>query len=518
MEIKDDTYAYIKLVRSDGTTVDLIDSSDASGRSNSYSNFILQSVQEARAERHQLIETFGDTFLFLFGESPRFLQVQATLLNSFDFNWKAEFQYNYDNYLRGTKAIEQGARCYLFYDNNVVEGYIINCTLAEAATDPMNIQLQFQFYVLNAKSISLIDTGGSYPTRSSATVPDTLSLIEPLNIFELEELTGVPFGGSPTTPIVVRDNPIRSKTKDNTDEYTSPMQPTLEEFKASQAQANKNVIANQEVPSLPVSLSDAMESYGVSPEDAQSPQTAKDLGYGPNFSPGGVGLGSGQGQMGAYATFGASASAGASFSVGGYAGVQVGASLEASAYAGVGASAQVGAYAGVTTQGQFYGSAYAGANAGFGFSAGASAGFSVGVGASASIGATTFSNAPTSAPSYGFPGSSGYDAGFNNQLADSFGLAQLTGKTSGQAAAYASSQATFQAGGYASASAYAAAQAGGYAGYGASLGYGGYGYSMSASFAGQVGAGASVSVGGDSTAFGMVSVGGELNASISFGF
>ena len=168
LEIKDDTYAYIKLMRNDNTSIALYDAGSQGGRTqDGYSNFILQSVQEPRMEKSQIIETFGDGYVYFFGESPRFLDISAMLINSLDFNWEAEWWANYDQYLRGTRSVEQGARTYLFYDDNVVEGYILNAQAVKSSDSPMAIPLQFKFYVTNHRNISLIGVD-DYPIRKSA--------------------------------------------------------------------------------------------------------------------------------------------------------------------------------------------------------------------------------------------------------------------------------------------------------------------------------------------------------------
>ena len=77
---------------------------------------MLQNVQEAHMEKHQIVETFGESYIFFFGEAPRFIDVSAVIINSHDFNWEAEWWDNYNRFLRGTKSVEQGARTYLFYD------------------------------------------------------------------------------------------------------------------------------------------------------------------------------------------------------------------------------------------------------------------------------------------------------------------------------------------------------------------------------------------------------------------
>jgi len=127
LEIKNDSYGAIKLVQSNGKELPLYDGGSKGGTTTQYTNFILQSVREARMEKHQIVETFGESYIFFFGESPRFLDVTAVLVNSFDFNWEAEWWQNYDKYLRGSKSVEMGARTYLFYEDNVCLLYTSRC-------------------------------------------------------------------------------------------------------------------------------------------------------------------------------------------------------------------------------------------------------------------------------------------------------------------------------------------------------------------------------------------------------
>ena len=40
-------------------------------RSTVNSNFLIQAVTEERMEKQQVVETFGESFIFFFGERPR---------------------------------------------------------------------------------------------------------------------------------------------------------------------------------------------------------------------------------------------------------------------------------------------------------------------------------------------------------------------------------------------------------------------------------------------------------------
>lgn len=178
LEIKDDTYAILKLVRVDGKEIPLIDSSSPDGQTSSgYANFLLQSVVEPRLEKHQIVETFGASYIFFFGESPRFLDIQAVLLNSHDFNWEAEWWENYNTYLRGTKSVELAARTYLFYDDNIVEGYILMAQATKMSDQPLSVQLSFKFFVTNYQNISFIGDP-NFPIRASVNLPPGVSLTD----------------------------------------------------------------------------------------------------------------------------------------------------------------------------------------------------------------------------------------------------------------------------------------------------------------------------------------------------
>lgn len=177
LEIKEDTYASIKVIRADGSEVSFKDSSSATGESRAYSNFILQSVQEARMEKHQIIETFGEPYIYFFGEAPRFLDVQAVLINSNDFNWEAEWWHNWEYTLRGTRSVEQGARTYLFYDDNVIEGYMLMAQAVKTSTEPFMVQLTWRMFVSSYRNVSFVGDP-NFPVHASVNLPPDVSLTD----------------------------------------------------------------------------------------------------------------------------------------------------------------------------------------------------------------------------------------------------------------------------------------------------------------------------------------------------
>lgn len=110
-----------------------------------YSKFFLESVQEAHQEKVQIVETFNDFYAFFYGERPPVYTFSGYLLNLQNYNWLNEFTYYYQNFWRGTKAVELGARVFLTYNYQQIQGYVLNInTNISAVTDkvaPFNIQV-----------------------------------------------------------------------------------------------------------------------------------------------------------------------------------------------------------------------------------------------------------------------------------------------------------------------------------------------------------------------------------------
>lgn len=164
VQIKQDTYAVLRVTRADGTDISLFDSSAAPdyynggdeniGRSSNYANFIVQSFSDQRMEKQQIVQTFGEDYIFFFGEQPRFVNVTGVLINTKDFDWKNEFLENYERYLRGTRLVENNARLYFYVDDVVMEGYLVNSTVNLSADQPYLVQFSFQMFVCQYATLS----------------------------------------------------------------------------------------------------------------------------------------------------------------------------------------------------------------------------------------------------------------------------------------------------------------------------------------------------------------------------
>ena len=119
----------------------------AAPKSPVWTDWILQSVQESRVEKTQVIETFGDSYFYAFGQKPRSISFSGLLMNTVDHNWRSIFWRNWDEYFRATKLVERGARLYIQWDEIIVEGYPINAVCSEVADSPNAMKFSFSLFV-----------------------------------------------------------------------------------------------------------------------------------------------------------------------------------------------------------------------------------------------------------------------------------------------------------------------------------------------------------------------------------
>lgn len=120
-----------------------------------FTKFMLQSVQEAHVERHQVVETFGEFFTFFYGERPPIYNFSGTMVNSKIHNWLSDFMFYYENFLRGTRAVENNATIVLTYGGRQIEGFILNTSNNTQAVTDKGVGITFQVLVIDRKILSL---------------------------------------------------------------------------------------------------------------------------------------------------------------------------------------------------------------------------------------------------------------------------------------------------------------------------------------------------------------------------
>lgn len=152
-----------------------------------YSKFFLESYSEGHAERSQIVETFGDAYIFFFGERPIVYTFNGTLLNTKDINWKEDFMFYYNNFLRGTKAVGYNAKVLLTYGFNQIEGYVMGVNMGANAQNEKGVQMSFQMFVTKRRTMKLsldfgiVEENGKFNEDSSISNLITLGISD-LNV------------------------------------------------------------------------------------------------------------------------------------------------------------------------------------------------------------------------------------------------------------------------------------------------------------------------------------------------
>ena len=147
-QLKSDTPATISVLDAAGVGRELYNSSAKDGSRVSFTtNFLVQSVDIPRSEKMQLVQTFGPTYGFFFGEQPIFLQVSALVLDSEDFPWAAEWWANYDENLRGTRLVDRGVQVYFEIEDFVYAGYLTSSRQGKAATSLLEVPISMSMWV-----------------------------------------------------------------------------------------------------------------------------------------------------------------------------------------------------------------------------------------------------------------------------------------------------------------------------------------------------------------------------------
>jgi hypothetical protein len=131
--------------------------------------FFLEQVQENREEKVQVIDTFGEWIAFFFGRKPEVYSYSGTLLNAANHNWKNEFQENYDHFLRGSQAAKNRATIVLQYDDVVVEGYMLNCSISMNSQADKAVPFSFNLLVISRSPLDPRGIIGLRALRSGIT-------------------------------------------------------------------------------------------------------------------------------------------------------------------------------------------------------------------------------------------------------------------------------------------------------------------------------------------------------------
>ena len=144
-----------------------------------YFNFILQRVDESFQEKHQIVDTFGDSFVgFFFGRRQVILNISGILIDDYMSDMKSELLYLYNNYFRAHHTAKHKVLTEFGYGDTVAQGVFLS--LSTGTGDVSNeVQAPFSAQFLVYKFEKPLANMGYYtygpaPVGSEDETPTTL--------------------------------------------------------------------------------------------------------------------------------------------------------------------------------------------------------------------------------------------------------------------------------------------------------------------------------------------------------
>lgn len=127
--------------------------------------FILEQANEQMTEKFQIHETFGEPVVFMFGKRAEIFSYSGTLLNSSKHPWRSIFIRNYEEVLRGTKAVEAGARAFLLYDDIIREGLVLSVAMSQSSVFDNIVKFSMNMVVFRKKNLDSIPALPTNPNQ-----------------------------------------------------------------------------------------------------------------------------------------------------------------------------------------------------------------------------------------------------------------------------------------------------------------------------------------------------------------
>lgn len=127
---------------------------DAKKLTNFNNNFLIQSMTFSRDEKMQVIETFGENYVYFFGNRSPVASFRGMLLNSQTFEWFAEFDTNYVNSFRGTRSAARNKEVSITVDGVIYYGHIHNVSYDLNSEQPNSLGVSFNMHVARVQHLT----------------------------------------------------------------------------------------------------------------------------------------------------------------------------------------------------------------------------------------------------------------------------------------------------------------------------------------------------------------------------
>lgn len=118
-----------------------------------FTDLSVVSASLRHTEKSQLAETFSGHIMYFSDSAVPVLSVTAILLNTPDYPWFKEWQYNWDNLFKGSMLVKNDARAHVLLDGVDYEGYFLDYNVTETAQNPNVVTMSFTFIVTKTSNV-----------------------------------------------------------------------------------------------------------------------------------------------------------------------------------------------------------------------------------------------------------------------------------------------------------------------------------------------------------------------------
>jgi hypothetical protein len=120
--------------------------------------FVLKSVRHSSEEKYFVFQALnGDTTSFFFGAKPQVYSFAGVVLDSQNQQWYNDFRHFYENYIRGSKTIENKTRVFMAYTDQLIEGFILNSSFDKVGDTTDWCNFSFDMLVIQKTDLDYTD-------------------------------------------------------------------------------------------------------------------------------------------------------------------------------------------------------------------------------------------------------------------------------------------------------------------------------------------------------------------------
>ena len=194
------------IVTNETPTVMMILNKSDSKILNQTNKFLLQSITKPQQEKFQVIETFGKSHVFFYGERTRVYTIQGVLIDGlrqyesfsavtenqhrtqFSNNWSTALQDFYNTELRGTLLKDRGHIAALYVNGWMIRGYPVQLTIAKESNNmPDAVTFQMTWVIEDEILLNRGIVRDMYKNPETGQVLDAQNIVNKL-LYDYQEL------------------------------------------------------------------------------------------------------------------------------------------------------------------------------------------------------------------------------------------------------------------------------------------------------------------------------------------